>query len=391
MRRERSTGAGMYQKFYGLKTKPFHITPDLFFLFMSSKHKLALDCMEFGLLNNAGIILITGDIGTGKTTTIRRLHQDLGKEIKPACIFNTNLDPEQFLALVLHEFGVEADPLNKSRNIHVIQQTLQQMRGAGQRPLLIVDDAQNLTFAVLQEVRWLSGLQDENGMLVQIILAGQPELKARLAHPTMASLNQRIGISVDLGPFTREESEAYILHRLKKAGRRKPLFSTAALDAIYTVTGGTPRTINLLCDHALVYGFADGRRQIDAPIVEQVVGELGGYGVGFSAPSGTRPPLDAGDPPTGGQTAQGEESAAPGVLLPRIQQLEGRLDQLERMIVNWAGELQQTLRDQLAEERRRSERLTLLIAGASAARPEEPADPPAPIALAAQKKGGSDR
>jgi type II secretory pathway predicted ATPase ExeA len=394
----------MYRKFYGLNAKPFHITPDLEFLFMSSKHKVALDCMEFGLMNNAGIILITGEIGIGKTTLIQQLLQGIEKDIPPACIHNTNLNPDQFLSLVLQEFGMDADTCHKNRNILLIQESLKSMRSSGQRPLLIVDDAQNLTFEVLEEVRWLSGLQDKKGMLLQIMLVGQPELNAILQHPSMASLSQRIGVSYHLKPLTRGEAEAYILHRLQKVGRLNPLFTTSAIDAIFDITAGIPRTINLLCDNALVYGFADSLQQIDAPIIELVVKEIGTFCGGLGNRLEKRNTACELQGQTGYPSAQkwkneAEKDESHRILresmsgiLQRLKMLEERTDLLDQTVGIYANELQEILRTQLAEERRRNENLIFECAQLKARlRAEKGTDtekpePVTPLALSTPKK-----
>ena len=196
----------MYNEYYGFSATPFHIMPDLDFLFMGPKHKQALSSMEFGLLHDVGLSLITGEIGIGKTTLIRHFLEQLQEDVLVACIFNTNVTSEQLLNLILQAFEADIKTDNKAVAIQALHQFLKALRAQDMRALLILDDAQNLSYDALEEVRLLSNLQEGNKALIQIMMIGQPELKTKVANPAMASLAQRIGVNYHLRPFTKSET-----------------------------------------------------------------------------------------------------------------------------------------------------------------------------------------
>lgn len=263
----------MYEKYFKLKTKPFHLTPDLDFLFLSAKHKEAISCMEFGVTEDIGIILLTGETGTGKTTLIRHILQGVENDVDVAAIYNTSINSEQLLASIMEEFGLNSKFDSKAQAIKTLQAHLKSLRLLKRKPLLIIDDAQNLSLEAFEEVRLLSNLQNSVRMLIQIILVGRPELEAKLGDPNASSLAQRVSISYHLLPFSREETEEYIFYRLKKAGGQPNLFTQAGLDLIYSTTRGVPRAINLLCDNALTNAFGAKARTIDAPCIKDVLKE----------------------------------------------------------------------------------------------------------------------
>ncbi len=346
----------MYNQFFGFTSKPFHITPDLDFLFLGPNQKEALSCMEYGVMGDIGLTLIIGDIGTGKTTLVRQFRKGLTANIQPACIFNTNITPEQFLDLVMLEFGFTAATQSKAAAIKAVQTGLQRLRTEGRRPLLMIDDAQNLSLEALEEVRWLSNLQDDERMLVQIILVGQPELRTKLQKPSMASLAQRIGTNYHLQPFTRPETGKYIAHRLQTAGGKPDIFTKSAVDLIYSSSQGIPRSINLLCDNALVYAFADEKEMIDAQVIQLVIAEL--------YPKGEWDIL--GTPMHKGTTAQ--QQANPGAK-PSVdstgnpqgqtesERMESLLETLEQISDDYAKELRSVLKYLLVKERDRYNKL----------------------------------
>lgn len=264
----------MYTTFYGLKEKPFNIVPNPAYLFPSAKHRLAQIYLEYGLSSGNGFILLTGDVGTGKTTLIRQLMSQLEEDIEVAVIFNTNVSHQELLKLILQEFEIDPQGLDMSGLLNRLNDFLIQHFAGGRRVLLIIDEAQNLSREALEEVRMLSNLQSDTSSLLQIMLVGQPELRRKLGRPDMSQLVQRIGVRFHLGPLTRRETSDYIAHRLEKAGAANTgLFSPEAVELIHAHAGGVPRTINLLCDAALVYGFADEAEHIDAAIVEQVIAD----------------------------------------------------------------------------------------------------------------------
>lgn len=280
----------MYEKFYNLTTKPFQMVPNPSFLYLSGLHRNALTYLEYGIMERVGFVLLTGEVGTGKTTLLRHLLDKLPVETLPALIFNTNVNGEQLIRLILHEFGV-APVESKADNIDLLQQYLVGRFAAGKNPVLIIDEAQNLTDEALEEVRMLFNLQSDEEMLLQVILAGQPELQKRLRSPHLAQLRQRVAASYHLTALSEEESAAYIASRLTKAGGAPSLFSEEAVAAVFRASGGIPRTINLFCDAALVYGFADEAARINAAIIEQVVSHNQGWTQSADEGDSSLPPI----------------------------------------------------------------------------------------------------
>ncbi|MCK9294099.1 MAG: AAA family ATPase [Desulfobulbaceae bacterium] len=351
----------MYEKFYGLSEKPFHIVPNPHFLYLSAKHQHALTYLEYGIREGMGFILLTGEIGTGKTTLIRHMLNQIEAEIEVAVIFNTNVSANQLLSLILQEFELEADGADKARNLDRIYQFLIQKYARRSRVLLIIDEAQNLSDEVLEEVRMLSNLQADDTLLLQIMLVGQPELKAKLKRPGLAQLTQRIAVNYHLMPLNREETGVYIASRLEKVGGHPELFTPEAVDEIYRASNGTPRSINLLCDSALVYGFADELPKIDKDIVLQVLEDKGDFAWGTEAP------VAAASLPGQGELAGAGFAAE---LLQRLNTVEKQVqelrfqltmqqDELEKHAGGFKDEIVRQLTAQLEQERKKSEKLLL--------------------------------
>ena len=347
----------MYEEFYGFREKPFSIVPDPSFLYMSARHQTALTYLEYGLMDGIGFILLTGEIGTGKTTLIKRLLMQIGRDHEVAVIFNTNVSAKQMLELILNELELEVPERDKADYLDALNEFLVNKHGSGQKVLLIVDEAQNLSQEALEEIRMLSNLQTDKEALLQILLVGQPGLRARLQHPSLAQLSQRIAVSCHLGPLSPEDSSAYIKHRLKVAGaKNEQLFSEEAMGRIFHYSGGIPRAINILCDAALVYGYADQLTSIDGEIIEHVVRDKQEFGL-FA-------PLTAGEE----AHIQGEEPQGNGSLLNRLERLEQRVNQLfamvdwqvqehERRTESYKDTLVHRLERMLSEERTRTDRL----------------------------------
>ena len=269
----------MYHEFYGLKEKPFNVTPDPRFLYRSEKHNRALAYLESGIEEEAGFILLTGEIGTGKTTLIRHILNNIAASRNIAMIFNTNVSAVQLLELILQEFELKPIPGDKAKNLDTLYTSLIRSYARGRKPLLIIDEAQNLNTDALEEVRMLSNLQTDDKVLLQIMLVGQPELKDKLHDPALAQLNQRITVNYHLAELSEKETREYIAMRLEKAGGEQTLFSPEAVDTIFKVSQGVPRIINMLCDTALFYGSADELKVIDVEVVNQVINDRGGMGL----------------------------------------------------------------------------------------------------------------
>jgi putative secretion ATPase (PEP-CTERM system associated) len=349
----------MYEMYYGFREKPFNIAPDPDFLYPSRKHKNAISSLDYGLMEESGIILFTGEIGTGKTTIIRHMLKKIGAEFQAAVVENTNVSGNQLLGLILQEFGLELQTDNKATMIRELTRILSEMRTENKRPLLIIDEGQTLSHEALEEVRLLSNLQLGNTTLLQIMLVGQPELNAKLNTPAMAALSQRITINYHLKPFDREETGQYIAHRLKTVGGSPDLFTDAAIDTIHRTTGGIPRSINIISHAALVYGFADDHTKIDVSILEEIMKDSGNTGLGIDrwCRDGTGDTIDQ-NPAKSTALAPNPPpiEAAPSVT-SGDDRLEKRISLLESRLAEYTKELRDFLKTSLIKERNKSDRL----------------------------------
>lgn len=270
----------MYTKFFGFKEKPFSLVPNPKYLYLSSKHGHALTFLEYGLAEKIGFVMLTGEIGIGKTTLIRHLLNRVEADMDVAVIFNTNIVSKDLISLILNEFEIEhTDGISKAKALDLLYDFLIKKYAAHRKVLLIIDEAQNLSDDVLEEIRMLSNLQTDEELLLQIMIVGQPNLRDKIQDPRLEQFAQRISVSYHLSAMTREETGAYITHRLEKVGGDPELFSQDIIDKIFEVSAGIPRTINLLCDAALVYGYADDTRKITSEIIEMVIEDKGGMGV----------------------------------------------------------------------------------------------------------------
>jgi general secretion pathway protein A len=270
----------MYKEFHGFKEKPFNLVPNPSYLFLSESHSTALTFLVYGLTEKVGFVMLTGEIGIGKTTLIRYLLNLIESDMDVAVIFNTNVLADDLIHLILSEFEIEhADDISKSRALEILYEFLIERYAAGRKVLLIIDEAQNLSEALLEEIRMLSNLQTDEDMLMQIMIVGQPELREKIIDPRLEQFAQRIAVSYHLSAMNRDETGQYIAHRLEKAGGDPNLFTPDAADKIFEVSCGIPRTINLLCDGCLVYTYAEGQHTIDEQVVEQVIEKKGGIGI----------------------------------------------------------------------------------------------------------------
>jgi putative secretion ATPase (PEP-CTERM system associated) len=270
----------MYERFYNLRERPFALSPDPEYLYLSRVHGEALDSIRYGIESRAGFIVVTGEIGAGKTTLLQTLLQRLDDRMLVARIVNTMLEPRELIEAIALDFGLPDTAKSKPALLRDLGMFLVQQRAQGRRPLLVIDEAQNLTAQSLEEVRLLSNLETEKSKLLQILLAGQPNLRDTIASPELEQFRQRVAVSYHLMPLDAAETVAYIKFRLEHAAiGEPPRFAPEATDLIYQVTGGVPRLINVVCDATLVFGYAEERHSIDGPLLEEVILELEATGI----------------------------------------------------------------------------------------------------------------
>jgi putative secretion ATPase (PEP-CTERM system associated) len=270
----------MYERFYQLRERPFALSPDPEYLYPSRVHREALDYLRYGLESQAGFVVITGEIGSGKTTLLQTLLRGLDSQTTVGRIVNTMLEPRELIETILIDFGLESQNRSKPMMLRDLAQYLVDQRLAGRMVLLVIDEAQNLGLGALEELRMLSNLETEKSKLMQIVMVGQPNLRDKLAAPELEQLRQRITVSYHLAPLDAGETANYINHRLRRAALGSPLeFPRVVTDVIHARSRGVPRIINVICDAALVFGYAEERRQIDSALITDVLGELEMTGV----------------------------------------------------------------------------------------------------------------
>jgi type II secretory pathway predicted ATPase ExeA len=265
----------MYESFYGFKEKPFSLLPDPAFLFMSEKHRRALAMLRYGVMNEAGFTVITGEIGSGKTTLIRLLLNEINHDYTTTVgiVSNTHRTFGELLEWVLLAFKLEYRGKKKVELYQTLAEFIAKEYSQGRRTVLVIDEAQNLDVEALEELRMLSNINADNNQLLQLILLGQPALQEILRLPELHQFAQRIAVAFNLKTLNLEETWQYIRHRLQIAGGDPNLFDTKACAAVYYYTRGTPRLINVLCDTALVYAFGEQKLRIDADLICEVVQE----------------------------------------------------------------------------------------------------------------------
>jgi putative secretion ATPase (PEP-CTERM system associated) len=265
----------MYTAFFGFKYKPFQLTPDPEFLYLSRAHKKAMTYLKYGIADNSGFILLTGEIGTGKTTILRSMIKDIPQDVKLARINNTKVNSEQLISMISEDFGLDVKGLDKTRLLSNLSDFLISQYAQGGRSMIIIDEAQNLSSDLLEEIRLLSNLETDKSKLLQIILVGQPELNIKLGSPKLEQLRQRMTVCTHISPLTRDEIESYIKYRLKVAGNEEAIaFDEGVLDAVYSFSKGIPRLINILCDFTLLTAFTDEKKTIDMALINEVINDL---------------------------------------------------------------------------------------------------------------------
>jgi putative secretion ATPase (PEP-CTERM system associated) len=265
----------MYERFFSIKVKPFDLVPNPDFLFLSKSHRKAETYLYYGIKERSGFILLTGEVGCGKTTMVRKLIKGLNGDVVVSKVFNTRVTSVQLIAMINEDFNLPVENKDKISLLKDLNDFLIEQYSKRCQPILIIDEAQNLTPELLEEVRMLSNLETDRAKLLQIILVGQPELIKTLARPELRQLRQRVSINCHLFPLTREEIEEYILHRLETAGNRNAVvFEDGTIGAIYDYSRGIPRLINIICDFLMIAAFVEGIRTISIDLVREVIGEL---------------------------------------------------------------------------------------------------------------------
>jgi general secretion pathway protein A len=264
----------MYERHYGFTDKPFNMTPDSKFFFSSSKHEEALNCLLLAISERNGFVVITGEIGSGKTTVCRTLINRLDQTTKIALVLNTHLGKKELLTTILEDLNIEYRSMSKTHLLSALNEYLLEQASKDVNVVLIIDEAQNLTPSVIEEIRMLSNLETEKEKLIQIILLGQPELRKKLAMPKLEQFRQRVVFHYHLDPLSMEEAGEYIKHRLKKAGNEAAdIFEEGAIDEIYKHSKGVPRLINVICHNALISGLVYETKKITSKIALEAIGE----------------------------------------------------------------------------------------------------------------------
>ncbi|PID40800.1 MAG: general secretion pathway protein [Proteobacteria bacterium] len=341
----------MYENFYKFRQKPFQLAPNPSFLYKSAKHQKALAYLEYGLAENVGIVVLTGEVGSGKTTCAQYVLKQLGNGFDIAMIANTNVSSGDMLKMVQSEFDIDSGQADKAAIIESLNYHFIAQYETGTRTLLVIDEAQNLSAAALEEVRMLSNLQADQYALLQILLIGQPELLETLKQPSMWQFAQRVAVSFHLTALDQNETAAYIAHRIKTAGGPEGLFTPAAVQAIYDLSGGIPRSINLICQAALVYGFADEAETISQDIIHQIHEDRIGVGI-ESEPEKTQA-----NPESDGEidvaSAEGVNSRLLEETIDNIRmEVKGRIRQMEDDLNEQNNNLIRQVESLLIEKRR---------------------------------------
>jgi general secretion pathway protein A len=314
----------MYESFYGLKEKPFNLLPDPGYLYMSSGHDNIFSHLEYAIAENKGFVVITGEVGSGKTTLINYFISKSLSGVEVGLINNTYIAPNQVIKSICREFELSAEGLDRDEMLDRFHDFLIEKYAQSKRVILIFDEAQNLSIKTLEEIRMLSNLEAEKHHLIQIILSGQPELKVKLRDSRLKQFVQRITVYCHLNGLSRAEVEKYIKYRLAVAGAKDPdLFVDGAISMIAAYSKGIPRLINLVCDAGLVYGYADNHKKINQSIIEDVIRERTSGAIFADETANEQSAL----PSRTTLLTDGQD----GVSGERIEALEARIQNLEAM------------------------------------------------------------
>ncbi len=266
----------MYNSFYGLTASPFQISTDPTFLWLGEKHREAIAMLKYGIQveDHTGMVLLTGDTGTGKTTLINALFKSLDRSVIRAAIKNPSLDGIDFFNYIAASYGNAKRFSTKTRFLVAFEQFLKNAAAKQKKVLLVIDEAQVLTDELLKEIRLLANFDLNGQSLIRIFLAGQPELRKKLVRPENKAFAQRITLNYHIDPLLPEETREYIQYRLQVAGTSRPIFSSEAVQRVHRYSSGVPRQINILCDHALLTGYVGNHTQISSQIIDECAGEL---------------------------------------------------------------------------------------------------------------------
>jgi type II secretory pathway predicted ATPase ExeA len=266
----------MYKSYFGLKENPFNVNPDPRYLYLTKQIEEALTGLMYGIQTRKGFITLTGEVGTGKTTLVNRLLDWLRqRRTRTAFLFNSRMNTSHLFDFILAEFEIVCESRTKSQQLMKLNQWLLERYRAGETAVLIIDEAQNLSYPVLEEIRMLTNLETSTEKLLQIVLSGQPELEEKLKLPQLRQLKQRITLRCKTAPLTKEQTHAYIAERLRIAGTTgEQIFSPEAMDTVHMYSLGIPRVVNLLCEHALINTYVEQERVVSPKIVEDIAREF---------------------------------------------------------------------------------------------------------------------